>query len=193
MDIKKLNEEFEKFLTEDVNVEEIINKTIEEYKDYFSEEQLKEFRKELERWVSYHNPNDIDWVSTLKNSKESILKLKPEEALEKLKRSNDWQQNYDKATKLRQKFYDYVEANDFKDTRINELARFIGGFEGLGIDKPLTFEELKNDNRYGFRTELALKYLADKKDDGFDNYFKDNEEDKVKAGFDKFIEIVYGK
>ena len=164
-----------------------IDTILKDYSEYFNKEQLEEFKQELEKFDKYKGLDNID----IEGSKKSIKDLKPEEALKRLKDSNNLWARFEKEDKLKKRFYDYVDKNDFKDQRVNELARFIGGFEKLGLDKPITFEEMKNDPRYGFKIELALKYLADKK--GFDNYSKDNEEDRIKAGFDKFIEIVYGK
>lgn len=163
---------------------DLIEKIAEDYKDYFNEAQLKEFKKELARFEGLEN---ID----MRSSKKTFLKMKPEDALKNLKKSNDWNENYKKEQNLKKRFYDYIEKNDFKDYRVVELTDFIGGFEQMGIDKPPTFKEIKEDGRYGFRHQLAFKYLADKA--GFDNYVNDNEEDRIKAGYDKFIEIVYGK
>lgn len=167
-------------------VEDKINKIAEDYKDYYNEKQMTEFKKELKRFVDYHGMDKID----IEGSKKAIKELKPEDALERLKDSNNYWEKDQKGEKLREKFYNYVEKNNFNDSRIHELGRFINSFDHMFVDKIPTFEEFKDDIRYGFNTELALKYLADKEEDGFKNYFKDRETDKVRAGYKKFLDIL---
>ena len=169
-----------------------IEKIAEGYKDYFDEKQMADFKKELAKFDKYKGLKNID----IEGSKETIKKLKPEEALQRLKDSNNLWERFEKEDKLEKQFDDYVndfmKKNNLKDNRIYELRRFIGGPEKLFIDKIPTFEEFKKDNRYNFHTALALKYLADKK--GFEHF--DNLSDKElaleKNGYEKFIKILKG-
>lgn len=165
---------------------ETYKKITDEYKEYFNEEQLKEFNKELTRFDKYKGLENVDW----KTSKEQFLKMKPEDALRTLKDTNDLQERWDKEDKLKAKFDNYIKKLDIKDSRLSELRRFIGSFEKYFTDKIPSFDEFRDDPRYNFSTDLALKYLAD--DKGFEHFdnISDRERAKVKSGYDKFLKIL---
>lgn len=171
--------------TESKANKEHLDKALRSVEKIMDKGQIDRFKKHLERFSDLSKVNLEDLPSQIEKAGGV------DKALETLDKQAKWEDKYNKAQKLKNKFYDYVEKNDFKDERIYELSRFIGGFdENDFVEKVPSFEEFKKDNRYNFRTELALKYLADKKGDGFDNYFKDAESDKVKLGYKKFLDII---
>ena len=168
---------------------EKIDKYVSEYKEYFNDAQLKEFKKELARFDEYKGLENVD----VKQTQETFKTLKPEEALQRLKDTNDLQERFRKEDKLRKRFYDYVKKSGVKDNRLYELGRFIGSFENYFTDKIPTFEEFRDDIRYNWNTDLALKYLADKSDfEKFDD-ISDKEMAKIKSGYEKFKQILLGK
>ena len=165
---------------------ETYKKITDEYKEYFSKSQLKEFEKELARFDKYKGLKNVDWNL----SKEQFLKMKPEDALKTLKDTNDLHEKWEKEDILKERFDNYVKKLNIKDSRLSELRRFIGSWSGYFTDKTPTFDEFKQDTRYGFDTALALKYLADEK--GFEHFdnISDREMAKEKAGYEKFKEIL---
>ena len=166
--------------------EQTFNKLIEEYKDYFNDKQLKEFKEELKTFDKYKGLENID----LETSKKSFSEMKPEDALKTLKSTNNLYKRWEKEDILKEKFDNYVKKLDIKDNRLSELRRFIGSYQDYFTGKIPTFEEFRDDIRYNFDTDLALKYLAD--DKGFEHFdnISDREMAKVKSGYDKFLKIL---
>lgn len=142
-----------------------IEKAVSQLKDIMSKEQISEFKGYLSEF------DDLSKVN-LDNLKEQFEKAGgAEKALSTLKSSVEWKKNYKAQTDNKNKFYDFIEKNDFKDERIYKISSFIDE-KGL---KP--FNEIEKD--LTFANKLGFKYISDK--------FSDkslSEDAKIKNGYD---------
>ena len=142
-----------------------IEKAISQLKDVMSKEQLSEFKGYLAEF------DDLSKVN-LDNLKEQFEKAGgAEKALSALKSSVEWKKNYKAQTDNKNKFYDFIEKNDFKDERIYKISSFIDE-KGLKL-----FNEIEKD--LTFANKLGFKYISDK--------FSDkslSDDAKIKNGYD---------
>lgn len=170
LNIDKLKEDFAP--TEEKN-NDILNEVLKELSNRYSKSELKEIEIELNRigvLDRYSKENLID----------QLTQKSPKETIERLKEVNNKSEEFLKASKLRDKFYEYVENNNFGDERIYELASLLS-------TTPKDFEDIKNF--LDFRKKLGLEYIAER------NYETKNltKEEIYKKGYEKLLDIIYSE